>query len=59
MTRSWQRFWQTLLAILRELADERAYQRHLRAHGCAPSGEEWRRFSEERLRQKYQRPRCC
>ncbi len=59
MTRSWQRFWQTLLAILRELADERAYHRHLRAHGRAPSGEEWRRFSEERLRQKYQRPRCC
>ncbi len=59
MTRSWQRFWQTLLAILRELADERAYQRHLRVHGRAPSGEEWRRFSEERLRLKYQRPRCC
>jgi hypothetical protein len=59
MIRAWIRFWQTLLAILRELADERAYQRHLLVHGRAPSGEEWRRFSEERLRQKYQRPRCC
>ncbi len=59
MSRAWSRFWQTLLAVLRELADERAYERHLRVHRRAPSGEEWRRFSEERLRQKYQRPRCC
>ena len=34
-----------LLAILRELADESAYRRHLAAHGRAHSGEEWRRFS--------------
>ena len=37
------------MALLRELADENAYQRHLTAHGRAHSGEEWRRFSEERL----------
>ncbi|MCC6862369.1 MAG: hypothetical protein IT158_27585 [Bryobacterales bacterium] len=48
-----------LLAALREIADENAYQRHLAAHGRRPSGEEWRRFSEERLRAKYVRPRCC
>jgi hypothetical protein len=59
MRRAWRSFWRTLLAILRELADERAYERHLQIHGRAPSGEEWRRFSEQRLRQKYQRPRCC
>jgi hypothetical protein len=48
-----------LLAILRELADESAYQRHLKAHGRPHSGEEWRRFSEERLRAKYARAKCC
>jgi len=39
-----------ILALLRELADESAYQRHLAAHGRAHSGGEWRRFSEERLK---------
>jgi len=59
MRRAWQAFWRTMLDVIRELADERAYERHLRVHGREPSGEEWRRFSEERLRQKYQRARCC
>jgi len=45
--------------ILRELADERAYRRHLEHHGCAPSGAEWRRFSDERLKAKYARAKCC
>jgi hypothetical protein len=45
--------------ILRELADERAYQRHLEQHHCAHSGAEWRRFCEHHLRAKYQRSRCC
>lgn len=48
-----------LLALLRELGDENAYQRHLLAHGRKHSGEEWRRFSEERLRAKYSRAKCC
>ena len=48
-----------LLALLRELADERAYQRHLAAHGRTASPEEWRRFSEERLRARFARPKCC
>jgi len=48
-----------LLALLRELADENAYRRHLDAHGRAPSREEWRRFSDERLRAKYARAKCC
>jgi hypothetical protein len=48
-----------VIAILRELADENAYQRHLTAHGREHSGEEWRRFSEERLRAKYARAKCC
>jgi hypothetical protein len=53
------RFGRLLLALLRELADEAAYQRHLSAHGRRASGEEWRRFSEHRLRAKYIRPKCC
>jgi hypothetical protein len=48
-----------ILALLRELADENAYKRHLEAHGRSHSAEEWRRFSEERLRAKYQRAKCC
>jgi len=38
-----------ILALLRELADESAYQRHLR-HTARALGGEWRRFSEERLK---------
>ena len=53
------RLGRLLLAILRELADETAYQRHLEAHGRPHSGAEWRRFSEERLRAKYMRAKCC
>jgi hypothetical protein len=48
-----------ILALLRELSDENAYNRHLAAHGVSHSGEEWRRFSEERLRAKYSRAKCC
>ena len=48
-----------VLALLRELADESAYQRHLQAHGRTHSGEEWRHFCEERLGAKYTRPKCC
>lgn len=47
------------LALLRELADENAYQRHLAAHGRAHSAEEWRHFSEHRLQAKYARAKCC
>ena len=46
-------------ALLRELADENAYQRHLQRVGQPHSAEEWRRFSEERLRAKFARARCC
>lgn len=53
------RIGRLILALLRELADENAYQRHLEAHGQSHSGEEWRRFSEERLRAKYARAKCC
>ena len=50
---------QLLLGLLREIGDENAYQRYLQAHGRQASGAEWRRFSEERLRAKYARAKCC
>ena len=50
---------QLVWSLLRELSDETAYQRHLSLHRAQSSPEEWRRFSEERLRSKYTRPRCC
>ena len=53
------RLGQLILALLRELSDETAYRRHLESHGRVHSGEEWRRFSEERLRAKYARAKCC
>lgn len=49
----------TLWAILREISDESAYQRHLQAHGRIHSPEEWRRFSDERFARKYARAKCC
>ena len=52
-------FAQLVWRLLRELSDETAYQRHLSLHRAQSSPEEWRRFSEERLRAKYTRPRCC
>jgi hypothetical protein len=53
------RFGGFVMALLRELADESAYQRHLDAHGRRASAKEWRRFSEERLRARFSRPKCC
>lgn len=51
--------WRILLGILREIGDESAYSRHLAHHRRTHSAEEWRRFSDERLRSKYARARCC
>jgi hypothetical protein len=48
-----------LLTLLREIADQNAYQRHLEAHGVTHSGAEWRKFSDERFKQKYQQVKCC
>jgi hypothetical protein len=52
-------FGKFVLALLREIGDENAYRRHLTAHGREHSGAEWRRFSEERMRTKYARAKCC
>jgi hypothetical protein len=53
------RFGKLIVDLLRELGDENAYRRHLAAHGRAPSRAEWKRFSDERLRARYVRPKCC
>jgi hypothetical protein len=48
-----------LLQLLRELADENAYQRHLAARGAKHSAAEWRRFSNARLAARYGQAKCC
>ena len=48
-----------ILGILREIADQNAYARHLAHQGVAHSPAEWRRFTEHRLRMKYSQSRCC
>ena len=48
-----------VLGLLRELADERAYARHLAAHRRTHSADEWRRFSDARLRKKFAQGKCC
>jgi hypothetical protein len=53
------RFGGLVMGLLRELADENAYRRHLLAHGRPHSGKEWRKFCEERLGARYRRPKCC
>ncbi len=53
------RIGRLVLALLRELADENAYRRHLAAHGVSHTATEWRRFSDARLRAKYTRAKCC
>jgi hypothetical protein len=57
--KSLRRFGSLILGLLREIGDENAYQRHLASHGRLHSGDEWRRFWEERLRAKYARAKCC
>jgi hypothetical protein len=52
-------FWAVIVSILRELGDENAYDRHLRAHGRTHSTAEWQRFSDERMKAKYARAKCC
>ena len=48
-----------IAGLLRELADEAAYERHLARRGRSASPDEWRLFLDERLRGKYGRPKCC
>ena len=52
-------FWRIVLSVVREIADENAYQRHLRASGRQASAQEWRRFCDHRFARKYARAKCC
>jgi hypothetical protein len=45
--------------MLREIGDERAYERHLAAHHRPHSAAEWRRFSGSRQEARFTRPKCC
>lgn len=45
--------------LLREIADEGPYRRYLEAEGRVASPEAWRAFSDQRLKAKYARGRCC
>ena len=57
--RALRRVAQLMAALLRELADENAYRRHLSSRRQPHSAAEWRLFSDRRLRNKYGRPKCC
>jgi hypothetical protein len=50
---------QILMGILKEIGDENAYARHLAARGVPASKDEWRLFSEARMKRKYMRAKCC
>ena len=53
------RLGRLILSLLRELADENAYQRYLARGGRTHSGETWREFCDQRLHAKYMRSKCC
>ena len=57
--KQWRAFWRNVWGILKELSDERAYERYLAAHGRERSREAWREFHDEHLTAKYKKPRCC
>jgi hypothetical protein len=52
-------FFRGVMTLLREIADENAYERHLRAHGRVHSAQEWRVFIDERLARKFAQGKCC
>lgn len=52
-------FFLILRGILDELTDQSAYRRYLASHGAVDSGEEWRKFTDERWKAKSERVRCC
>ena len=52
-------FLRLLLATLREIFDENAYQRFLLRTGGAASAQSYREFQREREASIATRPRCC
>jgi hypothetical protein len=55
----WRAVGGVILALLRELADENAYRRHLAMYDRIHSAEEWRRFADARWKAKYSQTKCC
>ncbi len=52
-------FFRIVVDLLREIGDERPYERYLHAHGIPHSAAAWRRFSDERYLAASRRARCC
>ena len=52
-------FFKVLLATLREIFDENAYQRFLLRTSSVPSVESYGKFVDERDAAMAKRPRCC
>ena len=52
-------FLRILLATLREIFDENAYQRYLQRTGNAVSAQSYCDFQRERESAMAQKPRCC
>ena len=59
MSRAWKEFVRIVAGVIAELSDQKAYQRHLEAHGTVHSPEQWRRFQDEHSAAQSRRPRCC
>ena len=49
----------TLLAVLREIFDESAYERYLARHHLQNSPRAYAAFLREQSARKAARPRCC
>ena len=54
-----EKFFQILLATLREIFDENAYRRFLLRTGSAASVQSYREFQRERETAMATKPRCC
>ncbi len=59
MTAALSRFGQLLLATLREIFEESAYERFLERRGCASSREAYAAFLHETQHVRERRARCC
>ena len=59
MSRAWKEFVRIVAGVIAELSDQKAYQRHLTAHGAVHSPEQWRRFQDENAAAQSRRPKCC
>ena len=57
--KSVQTFFQLVLATVREIFDENAYDRFLLRTSSMPSVESYSRFVHERDAAMAKRPRCC